>query len=1503
MSKKILNGINVTGGSTFNTVSDAGVNTNKFLVLNSSNLLAYRTSSELLSDLSAASSGTILSINGTSYDISTNRSWSVGTVTSVAISMPSAFNVSGPVTGSGTISITGAGTTAQYIRGDGTLATYNPGAGGGGASQAFYFNGGVASGVTGYQQMSTTANTGSSADFNISSNGYIASFLTDSGSPNQLLIPAGNWNFEIYMQSSSTGGSPYFYVELYKYNGSFTLIATSSGNPEYITNGTAVDLYTTALSVPTTTLALTDRLAVRVYVVTAGRTITMHTQNNNLSEVITTFTTGITALNGLTAQVQNFATGTSGSDFNISSSTSTHTFNIPTASSSNRGALSSADWTTFNSKIGGSGATNYLAKFTASGTIGSSIIYDNGNGIGINTSSPYVSTTYSLDINGGLLVKNTGRTASITVINADPSAGGNNAFGVWSVGGTSGTSYVDFQGYYGASVVGSTLIRLNYSGGGVLVGSLSGTGTRMVVADSTGTLSTQSIPSTGVTSFNTRTGAVTLSSSDVTTALGFTPYNSTNPSAYISLTSLSGSAPITYNTSTGAISITQASTSTNGYLSSTDWNTFNGKQAALSGTGFVKISGTTISYDNSTYYLASNPSGYITSSALSSYLPLAGGTLTGIFYSTYVTATGLSNGSFNVAKTVYGNIHINNGAGPANNNGNQGAITWQGDGGIPQAGIYVSNNSSYGTAMGFATTDSYATGPQLFMTATNAGQVNFPRARPSYAGNTILDAGNYSSYALPLSGGTIGGTLTINTPSNAVGSALEIYSTGYHQYPQIYSNGNLEAMWNFKNSNAQWYAGLRTSSQLVGTTGFHFYNTTSGQTVGGWDVSGNLYAIGTISASNISQNADAAATIVQRNSSGYVFARYFNTTVGGTENNTSGLSYVAGFNGTDTYIRSYSSAAVASMIGLSNYLPLGGGYLTGQLVGIVPTGYPSTTKNIGGMPFVANSISVTQNDDTFYPLISCYSVVSGQGYYNYPAFGFMRPTTNINGDVVISNRGDGLGTLYWKFKPNGDLTIPGSFNGNTVVANSTITFNNSGSYPANLGQIGASWAGSSYPTLYGSNADRWVMHINPHISYTQPGYNGFSGSMTGATIRMASDPAATYYWDIGPGTSGVGTDKFSIGRNATSFFNISNSGNAVFSGSVSASSFSGSIAWSNVSSKPAAWLDATNLTVSNAPNTTAVSGFYNDYAGSGNPVGTWFSYVNVRHENPTNVYGHQHGMSFYDNHFWFRSYAGGSYQSWARALDTISDAYPSNMNQYVRTSDYVTFNNLTVSTSGTASDWYVNGGWFRVYGSTGLYFNDYGYGLCAPARQGASYGNVCTYGNNSWNGYSIYDNTGNISSFMANGGNFGIYGQSIGKWAFYYSTSTASYAIGSSSPVSGYTLYLIYGLYTVGLYNASDARMKKDIASLSNSLDKVKALRGVSYEYIDKGDGTKHQGTELGFIAQEVEPIVPELVRYDEEKGYAMNYNGVSALLVEAIKEQQAQIDFLTLQLNNLLNK
>lgn len=168
---------------------------------------------------------------------------------------------------------------------------------------------------------------------------------------------------------------------------------------------------------------------------------------------------GIKSLNGLTAKTQTFATGTTGTDFNISSVGTIHTFNIPTASSTNRGLLSSADWTTFNNKF-------TLPAFTAGSVIfsnGTTLTQDNpnffwddtNNKLGIGISTPINKCDVISNALGGLLPSTPLTDGSgIAVRNTTAAAGGAQQSSpgiVWSGNGWSTTSSasqdVSFRAY------------------------------------------------------------------------------------------------------------------------------------------------------------------------------------------------------------------------------------------------------------------------------------------------------------------------------------------------------------------------------------------------------------------------------------------------------------------------------------------------------------------------------------------------------------------------------------------------------------------------------------------------------------------------------------------------------------------------------------------------------------------------------------------------------------------------------------------------------------------------------------------------------------------------------------------------------------------------------------------------------------------------------------------------------------------------------------------------
>lgn len=100
----------------------------------------------------------------------------------------------------------------------------------------------------------------------------------------------------------------------------------------------------------------------------------------------------------------------------------------------------------------------------------------------------------------------------------------------------------------------------------------------------------------------------------------------------------------------------------------------------------------------------------------------------------------------------------------------------------------------------------------------------------------------------------------------------------------------------------------------------------------------------------------------------------------------------------------------------------------------------------------------------------------------------------------------------------------------------------------------------------------------------------------------------------------------------------------------------------------------------------------------------------------------------------------------------------------------------------------------------------------------------------------------------------------------------------------------------VSVNQTSDARLKKNVSTLTSGLAMVNRLRGVRYNWKDESKPE----SKIGFIAQEVEEILPELVMTKEDGYKAVNYSEITAVLVEAVKELSAQVEALKAENNTL---
>jgi len=271
---------------------------------------------------------------------------------------------------------------------------------------------------------------------------------------------------------------------------------------------------------------------------------------------ITTATVAAAIGGGTVTSVSALTLGTAGTDLSstVANPTTTPviTLNVPTASAANRGALSAADWTTFNNK--GSG--------TVTGVTGTAPVVSSGG------AAPAISMPQATTSVDGYL-----------------SATDWTTFNNKGSGTVTSVSVVSANGLAGTVATATTTPAITLST--TITGLLKGNGTAISAATS----GTDYAPATSGSSILYGNAAGGFSNVTIGTGVAFAGGTLSATGSGGTVTSVTGTAPVVSSGgATPAISMAAATTSVNGYLTSTDWTTFNSKQPA--GTYVNSVSGT-----------------------------------------------------------------------------------------------------------------------------------------------------------------------------------------------------------------------------------------------------------------------------------------------------------------------------------------------------------------------------------------------------------------------------------------------------------------------------------------------------------------------------------------------------------------------------------------------------------------------------------------------------------------------------------------------------------------------------------------------------------------------------------------------------------------------------------------------------------------------------------------------------------------------------------------------
>jgi hypothetical protein len=912
----------------------------------------------------------------------------------------------------------------------------------------------------------------------------------------------------------------------------------------------------------------------------------------------------------------------------------------------------------------------------------------------------------------------------------------------------------------------------------------------------------------GVTSFNTRTGAIVLSSADVTGALGFTPYNATNPSGYISgitsamvtgalgYTPYNATNPAGYITSSG--SITGSAMSLNGFAQQVEYTILNGPA-----NGPVWK----IRYDGAT---------------ANRYVDLGFKDGNGVYYEgfkiynngtpTWAGSTIWHSGNLTNLNQLTNGPGYQTSAGSVNYANSAGAVAWTNVSGRPSVvsafsndvGYIGINNQSY---FGINNTSSSSGNGISLYGSYSGGTMNYGimfAGTPTYGTHGAV-SGDWATYFMMNDDTTRGWIFRRNGAANvaSISGAGHFSTSGYIR---VASNNNLYLDWNYGQSIVGVYSSTRY--QGVFAMGDSYKLAIDGSTTG------NLYGLAWShpNAGGVAGNLNTHGLLVMENG-----------------------TFLAAISGN---IKARDGIIAGTYMFAPNYIETNGPmYATIMYDNNDRSFYvdPNSTSRLNAV--VYNDLKWVGDQSYGFLGRNVYAdTINGRGSdpleINYYDGGDVRIGTGVNG-----SKGLYAGALY----DAGSRVAISRGEGRNYVDYSRYVYNN-GAYsgsgwiePSDLGVRYAQTAGnSSYASM---------------SSYLQPNYVG--GSQGNPQV----------YFNNGIGLKVAMTGAWSV-----------------WSDTVWINGYTGS---------DVPWMCALHFLRNSEPRMaitaqTSTSGGYGSYY----EVITDYNIGSRKADGAKKLWAASHPNDYYIVNNWTGSY----WQLTTNHGSAVQVGYSDNSGTASNLSGF----DKTNPSFGAV---YASN-WFRAYGDCGLYQQDYGGHF---RRNTESYGTweMFGYNKNGWGGFVVSNNY--VTSHMHNSsGDFGFLTTNGSWWNLFYNRGNNCWGIGTDNTYSGDGFRCVkYGSAEYGWTTWSDRRAKENISTITGALDTVLAMRGVYFNYIK--DETKNK--RVGFIAQELEQVLPEAVRYAEEiDEYSVEYAQIVSVLAEAIKEQNLKITRLEALVEQLTN-